>query len=125
MCKKNLFFCFLVNCTIQRSIMVSCITSQLQCHLELKGACFNVICQPLVNTFSTCNILIVSFLDLAFNPNNSGKLITSLVVSEWNQIAGHELQPQKSQQEPGWDMINRRCFVHLQSLDIPAFMRVV
>lgn len=43
----------LINCTIQRSIVVSCITSHLLCYLELKGACCNVICQPLVNTFNT------------------------------------------------------------------------
>lgn len=74
-----------MNCPIQRSIVVPCITSHLPCHPELKGTCFNVICQPFwADLGRTCNTLELSFLDSAGNwlpapwlPNRTSLLGTS------------------------------------------------
>lgn len=68
----------------------------------------------------TCNILVLSFLDSALSPNHSGELIASSVAPERNQLSGHELQPQKPQPDPGWDVINGGIL----SVAIPALIRV-
>lgn len=87
--KKNPVFS-VMNCPIQRSIVVSCITSHLPCHPELKGTCFTVICQPFwADPGCTCNVLVLSFLVSAGNwlpapwlPNRTSLLGTSS--SHWN-----------------------------------------
>lgn len=87
--KKACFFSYKLS--IQRSVVVSCLTSHLPCHPQLKGTCLNAICQPSCTDLGrTCNILVLSFLDSALNPNHSGKLIASSAAPEWNQLAGHE-----------------------------------
>lgn len=55
-----------MNCPIQRSIVVSCITSHLPRHPELEGTRFNVICQPFwTDSGRTCNTWVPSFLGSA------------------------------------------------------------